>query len=658
VRLKDRIEIDKTLSKYRSEIHSILNDSITRNRNADSVASKLYNLNSNKKPETTKTLHCPRPETKPVSLFGSIKSKLFNTKPVEISSTQRDLNSGSSGSSEEPYDMLKQIRGGRSLHRNAEINNHEHLNTNIRKSSDENFLTNISSFISNVGLQISKLLPYLVFLIFALIIIMYLRMKMNSNTEPESINIGKITLFEENKSDQSIRNSYCADVRDTKCSGTKDLLKELINYLRTKSGAIDCSYMYNSEVKPNVINEHPVDFIEKCVHLNKVIDYLMNDLNMIKNKEDKNDAVNSMLKAVLKNPHWEIRLLNESYDDAFDPNQVTYLMSTISAKSFMCRFKELAHFIWVRVIMFTSIIVTFISGYFVYSRIKLMNTERDKEYYDLITKVTGMVEQQYELSLIDPTNMKPFIAISHIYDHLFDPSQRASKKKLWNKVIEFIQNHESRIHLETQFINGEETNVWRWIVAKHDLALKFSNQNEGIGLANSTMLPTNDMAMKPNNRIFPNMASSNLTQDSSNTANSSEHNSIQTNGWQGDAFNRTDKLAHSPTPCLKIRNMFDTSSIENDPLMAIRIHNDILERCSSLHTVPVILHISCDKKSKEGCVYIKCNSNDSSGIVYQIMNGTWYNGKLLNVKFLRSDRYMERFPESINYNQQLKPIII
>ena len=106
--------------------------------------------------------------------------------------------------------------------------------------------------------------------------------------------------------------------------------------------------------------------------------------------------------------------------------------------------------------------------------------------------------------------------------------------------------------------------------------------------------------------------------------------------------------------------MFDTSSIENDPLMAIRIHNDILDRCSSLHinNVPVILHISCDKKSKEGCVYIKCNSNDSAGVVYQILNGTWYNGKLLNVKFLRSDRYMERFPESINYNQQLKPISV
>jgi hypothetical protein len=47
--------------------------------------------------------------------------------------------------------------------------------------------------------------------------------------------------------------------------------------------------------------------------------------------------------------------------------------------------------------------------------------------------------------------------------------------------------------------------------------------------------------------------------------------------WQGDAFNRTDKLVHSPTPCLKIRNMFDPVEMEADAaLCTTRIHNDII----------------------------------------------------------------------------------
>ena len=87
----------------------------------------------------------------------------------------------------------------------------------------------------------------------------------------------------------------------------------------------------------------------------------------------------------------------------------------------------------------------------------------------------------------------------------------------------------------------------------------------------------------------------------------------------------------------------------------IRIHNDILKKCNAASSS--IVHISCDKKSKEGCVYIKCNSNDNAGKVYTTLNNTWYNGKLLNVKFLRGDRYLERFPDSLNCADPVKPIL-
>ncbi len=654
--------MDKTLSKYRSEINSILNNSIARNRNSESIVNKIYNTDVIKKEsqnETTKTLHCPKPhsmsETKPVSLFGSIKSKFFNAKPVVESSENAN-----------PYDVLKQIRGShlKSYNNNNNngpiiMNNNEQHLTNIRKTTSANedtFLSSIGTCVSNLGLTISKLLPYLVIIIFFLITIMYLRMKMiNDPGQSSSVHV------QENQ-DLTTNHFYCADVKDTKCSGTKELLKELINYLRIKSGNIDCSQVNGGGGGGGSGNgESSIELIEKSVHLNQIIDHFTNDLKLIKIKEYQDDAISSMLKAVLKNPHWQIRMLDESYADVHDDiNKVTYLMSEVSSKSFMCRFKELAHFIWVRVVMFTSIIVTLITGYFVYSKIRLINIEKDREYYDLIKQVTCMVEQHYELSLLDPTNIKPFIAISHVFHHLFDPSQREAKKKLWSKVVDFIQNQESRIHLETQFINGEETNVWKWAIPKQGL-----KYNDGIGLANSTMLPIIDNKQLPN-KIYPSLisqsqtTSSNFTQDSLPTENQQNFDqNVLTNGWQGDAFNRSDKLAHSPTPCLKIRNMFDSSLIENDPLLSIRIHNDILEKCSVCsNNMATILHIICDKKSKEGCVYIKCSSNEAAGFVYQILNGTWYNGKLLNVKFLRSDRYVERFPDSISYTQQLRPILI
>lgn len=135
--------------------------------------------------------------------------------------------------------------------------------------------------------------------------------------------------------------------------------------------------------------------------------------------------------------------------------------------------------------------------------------------------------------------------------------------------------------------------------------------------------------------------------------------SVQTTGWQGSAFNRkpqSEKLVCSPTPCLKVRNMFELDELDRDRYLPHKIHNSILDKCNVNNINKTILHIACDKKSREGCVYIKCASNDAAGLVYTALNGIWYNGKLLNVKFLRSDRYVERFPESIGYNQPIKPI--
>jgi hypothetical protein len=205
-----------------------------------------------------------------------------------------------------------------------------------------------------------------------------------------------------------------------------------------------------------------------------------------------------------------------------------------------------------------------------------------------------------------------------------------------------------------------------------NLANKFTysssvKNGEGIGLANSTMISPdiNSAQTSPTPSIYPNIQSSFKVASLSNLTNSQQSNETNTqnvNGWQGDAFNKSEKLMNSPTPCLKIRNMFDTVLMNTDSQMAIKIHNDILEKCfissSKFGSSFSILHISCDKKSKEGCVYVKCSSNEAAGHVYQNLNGTWYSGKLLNVKFLRNDRYLERFPESAHFTTHLQPILI
>ena len=47
---------------------------------------------------------------------------------------------------------------------------------------------------------------------------------------------------------------------------------------------------------------------------------------------------------------------------------------------------------------------------------------------------------------------------------------------------------------------------------------------------------------------------------------------------------------------------------------------------------------------KEGTVYIKAASSDEAGKLFRVLHGQWYRGQLVTVKYLREERYFERFP--------------
>ena len=639
IKLKDKIELEKTLTKYRNDINNILTGSIIRNRKAEPLSKLLTDQDTAggyNRPQTSNTHlesinRCPKQGGKK-SFLGSLKTRLFSDSILSSNLREED-------EERNPYDISKTTRRA-PLHRNDEKNEHpigspskstqiyKDTNSNIFQSINNFFQNKLTPFISHCGLQISKILPYLVIILFTLITLQYLRMKfLTDNTR----------VIENDSKPIKIEHFYCSDIKDTKCADTKMILKELIDYLRLKSGQIDCANKQSMKTLnyESQATNLPVEYIDKSVHINQVIDHLFSKKKLVKNSNNEKEAIESVLKALIKNPHWQIKLLNDEYTEVLDIDKVNYLVSDLSTKSFVCRFKELVHFIYVRVIMFATILASLILAYFIYLRLKRISYENDRDFYDLVTKVTTIVEKHYDLSLLDPENIKPYIAISHVYDTLFSPSERQGKKKLWLKVVKFIEDHESRIHLETQFIDGEETHVWKWILPKHD-PKKLLNRSESGDLSRQI---TSTMPLTQNNLIL-----------------NQKENTVPSTGtpvWQGDAFGRTEKLAHSPTPCLKIRNMFDPVLVNADPRLTIKITNDILEKCSSSTTQMVndtILHISCDRKSKEGCVYVKCVSNEAAGKVYQTLNGTWYNGKLLNVKFLRSDRYADRFPDSANSN--------
>ncbi|CAG4914525.1 unnamed protein product [Colias eurytheme] len=215
--------------------------------------------------------------------------------------------------------------------------------------------------------------------------------------------------------------------------------------------------------------------------------------------------------------------------------------------------------------------------------------KKSEEIYSMVEQIIDVISQETEDS------GEPYISVDHVRDTLISPQNREKMASVWDAAVKFIQKNESRVRMEVQSVDGEDCRVWRWIAS---------------------------------------------------------HNSPKRSAsWQGQAFETQEgsvnNLTVSPTPCLKIRSMFEKN--DTNPNLRTVIQDVILEKCDRCN----ILHIDIEKSSC--CVYVKCASPTDAGVVYKSLHGWWYEGRLITVKYLRLERYMQRFPNSPSSGPYLKP---
>lgn len=211
------------------------------------------------------------------------------------------------------------------------------------------------------------------------------------------------------------------------------------------------------------------------------------------------------------------------------------------------------------------------------------------EIYSMVEQIIDIISQETEDS------GEPYISVDHVRDTLISPQNREKMASVWDAAVKFIQRNESRVRMEVQSVDGEDCRVWRWC--------------------------------------------------------SSQNSPKRSAAWQGQAFETQEGSVNnvpvSPTPCLKIRHMFD----KNDTNQNLRtvVQDAILEKCGERCNV---LHVDVDRASC--CVYVKCASASDAGVVYRSLHGWWYEGRLITVKYLRLERYMQRFPNSPTVGPYLK----
>ncbi|BFZ08387.1 hypothetical protein BsWGS_11426 [Bradybaena similaris] len=305
------------------------------------------------------------------------------------------------------------------------------------------------------------------------------------------------------------------------------------------------------------------------------------------------------LKHIIGNPHWNIRALTADGLPATDLMDVAKLQSEVAAMGFLCRLRR--SFSTVLYGIFTAIVVLAVVFLLLASikyRFKQKEVEQ-KEVYAMVENIIDILQNHYEQTKGEDSSDSQYLAVQHIRDQLLPPSTRRKMQPIWDKAVKFIADNESRIRLETRLIHGDEFEVWHWLQpALH------------------------------NGKI-----------------------------WQGQAFgvNSENKgnnpVIYSPTPCLKIRNMFD-SNVENEDNWEDSVTDAILEKCKNIES---IVHIFVDVESREGCVYLKCSSCEAAGKARLSLHGWWFDGRLVTVKHLKTDHYHKRWPDARDATKPLKP---
>ncbi|NXN98890.1 MAN1 protein, partial [Rhinopomastus cyanomelas] len=292
-----------------------------------------------------------------------------------------------------------------------------------------------------------------------------------------------------------------------------------------------------------------------------------------------------------------------------DPNEmnvtnvtdVKYLESTSPKMSFRCRFRRA----FVNVTHRLSILLLGIAvvwGVLHYMKYRWAKEEEEtRQMYDMVVKIIDVLRSHSE-ACSENKDLQPYMPILHVRDSLIPPQDRRKMRKVWNRAVDFLAANESRVRTETRRIGGSEFLVWKW--------------------------------------MQPSAACDKILV-------------IPSKVWQGQAFHldRRNSPPNSLTPCLKIRNMFDPV-MEIGDHWHLAIQEAILEKCSDNDG---IVHITVDKNSREGCVYVKCLSPEYAGKAFKALHGSWFDGKLVTVKYLRLDRYHHRFPQGRTCNTPLKP---
>ena len=399
------------------------------------------------------------------------------------------------------------------------------------------------------------------------------------------------------------------------------------------------------------------------------------------------DTFETLITLLTKNPSWGIRVVHTDGD--IENTEMSLDYPSLDWSCWIKRHMLTGYALTKAVAVY--VLTAAISVGFVYCLYKLFIWHKERklqehqEVFELVEQVLSLLvtQKQTEQNRVrrGGGHTRPiFVPVNYIRDQLIPPQDRKRKKKIWEKVVKYVRDTESRVREDVTQICGEEHRVWQWMPDIHwnPAAVSPGMPNPFVPLPPPPSLspisplshfpaasPSSPAPVAPTGaRSIPLQPplppASHATAGCGLPATPSPPPAAL---WQGSAFSALNRNVASPavapTSCLKVRNLLTQRGAGGGSGIGSawmwQVKEEVLRRCCSAPNSPSIVHIAVDTQSAEGCVYIKCLSSDDAGKVFKTLHGQWYRGELVSVKYLREERYHERFPDARYQVSALKP---
>ena len=408
------------------------------------------------------------------------------------------------------------------------------------------------------------------------------------------------------------------------------------------------------------------------------------------------DTFDTLLKLLTENPSWGIRVVHTDGDIERTEMSLDY-----PSLDWSCWIAHCMHagYTWTKAVAVYVLTGAVLVGA-LYCTYKLFIWHKDRklqehqEVFELVEQVLSLLVTQKQAEQnrmsrggggVGGQHHRPiFVPVNYIRDQLIPPQDRKRKRKIWDKVVRYVRDTESRVREDVTQVCGEEHRVWQWMPDIHwnPAAVSPGMPNPFVPLPPPPPLSPHHFptATPPPSPSASTGRSLPLQHPLSPAAPATLGNATPGCGlpatpppppppptalWQGSAFSALNRNVASPavapTSCLKVRNLLTQRSAGGGGGTGIgsawmwQVKEEVLRRCCSAPNSPSIVHIAVDTQSAEGCVYIKCLSSDDAGRVFKTLHGQWYRGELVSVKYLREERYHERFPDARYQVSALKP---